>query len=113
MYPGWKIWMDVWSEIFDWTLAGGSGGDFGWKFWNGPRLGESEGFLVGKRDSEALSETDGDVFGRSKIGCPLVKRTGPGLVNVWNGCEVGSLTGRLLKGAKTKVACSYAPRRPF
>ena len=85
MYPGWKIWMDVWSEIFDWTLAGGSGGDFGWKFWNGPRLGELEEFLVRKREIDALGETGGYVVRRSERGCPSVKRTVPRFVNVWNG----------------------------
>ena len=48
--------------------------------------GESEGFLVGESESEALSETDGDVVGRSKKRCYLVKQTGPGLLNVRNGC---------------------------
>ena len=86
MDPGWEIWTNGWSEIFDCTLAGGSGRNFGWKCWNSPRLGESEYFLVGKRESEALSEIDGDVVGWSKRGCLFVKRTGPGLVNVWNGC---------------------------
>ena len=78
--------MNGWSDLFDWTPAGGSGSNFGWKFWNGPQLGESEGFLVGKREGEMLSETDGDVIGRSKRGCPLVKRKGLGLANAWNGC---------------------------
>ena len=55
-------------------------------FWNAPHLGESEIFLVGKRESEALVETYGDVARRSKRGCPLVKRMGLGLLNVCNEC---------------------------
>ena len=56
--PGWEIWMDSWSEIFDWTPDGGSGRNFRWKFCNSPRLGESEGFLVGKCEREAIGQTD-------------------------------------------------------
>ena len=56
-----------------------------------PRLGESEGFFVGIFLSEALGETDGDVVWRSKRGCPLVKWTSLGLMNVWNGCELVSV----------------------
>ena len=48
-------------------------------------MGESEGFLVGKRESEALGKTDGDVVEQSERGCHSIKRTGLGLVNVWNG----------------------------
>ena len=106
MDPGWEIWRGGWSDFFDWTPAGRYRRNFGWKFWNSPRLGESEGFFVGNRESEALSETGGDVFGRSERGCHSVKRTGPGLVNVRNGCWVGSVGGRLLRGAKTKVVFS-------
>ena len=69
-------------DFFDWTLAGGSGRNFGWNFWNGPRLGESEEFMVGKRESEVLGGADGDVVRRSERGCHSFKRTGPGLVNV-------------------------------
>ena len=68
-------------------------------------MGESEGFLVGKSESEALGETNEDVVEQSERGCPLVKRTGPGLMNVWNGCEVGSVDGRMIRGAK-KQGCS-------
>ena len=77
------------------------------EFWLGflewPRLGESDRFLVGKHESEALGKNGGDVVERSKIGCPSVKRTGLGLMNVWNGCYVGSVDVRLLRGSKTKV----------
>ena len=66
-------------------------------------MGESEGFLVGKSESEALGEKNEDVVEQSERGCPLVKRKGPGLMNVWNGCEVGSLDVQLLRGPKTKV----------
>ena len=59
--------------------------------------------MFGKLKSEALGEMDGYVVGRSEGGCLLVKQTGPGLVNVWNGYEVRSLDGRLLRGDKTKV----------
>ena len=69
----------------------------------GPQLGESEVFLVGKHEREALGEMDGDVVWWSKGGCLSVKRKGPGLGNVWNGCEVGSLDVQLLRGPKTKV----------
>ena len=69
-------------ENFDWTLAAGSGRNFGWKFWNDLRLGESEGFLVGKRESEALGEIYADVVGWSKREFPSIKRMGPGLENV-------------------------------
>ena len=119
------MWKNVWLEssdgpwlgnlggwlvgIFDMTPAGGSGRNFGWKFWNGPRLGDPEGILVGKRESEALGETYGDVVGRSKRGCHPVKRTGLDLANVWIGCWVGSVDDRLLRGAKTTVVRSYAP----
>ena len=51
-----------WSENLYWTPARGYGKNFGWKFWNDPRLGGSEGFLAENRESEALGETDGDVF---------------------------------------------------
>ena len=54
MDPNWEIWMDGWSEVFECTPAGGSGRIFGQKYWNAPRLGESEGLLVGRRESEAL-----------------------------------------------------------
>ena len=77
--------LDGWLVIFfDWTPSEGSRRNLGWKFWNGLQLGESEGFLVVKRESEALGKTDGDVVGRFKRGCHLVKQTVPGLVNVWN-----------------------------
>ena len=35
-------------------------------FWNGPRLWESVGFLVEKREIEALVEADEDVVGSPK-----------------------------------------------
>ena len=38
--------MDGWSENFDWNPAGLSRRIFGWKFWNGFRLGESEGIWL-------------------------------------------------------------------
>ena len=85
MEPGLEIWRDGWLEFFDWTPSGGSRRNFGWKIQNGPRPGESEGFLVGKHEIEALGETDGDVVGRSKRGYHSVKRIGPGLVNERNG----------------------------
>ena len=85
MEPGLEIWRDGWLEFFDWTPSGGSRRNFGWKIWNGPWPGESEGFLVGKHEIEALGETDGDVVGRSKRGYHSVKRIGPGLVNDRNG----------------------------
>ena len=66
-------------------------------------MGESEGFLVGKRESEALGKTDGDVVEQSERGCHSIKRTGLGLVNVPNGCWVGSVDDRLLRVAKTNV----------
>ena len=62
--------------------------------------------MVVERESEVLGGADGYVLGQSKIGCYLVKRTGPGLVNVWIGCWVGSVDGWLLRGAKTKVVFS-------
>ena len=40
--------------------------NFGSEFWNGPRLRESEIFLVEKNKSEAIGETDGDFVGRSE-----------------------------------------------
>ena len=78
---------------------------------NRPRLGESEGFLVGKREGEVLGGADVGVVGQSGRGCHSVKWTGPGLVNVRIGCWVGSVDGRMIRGAKTKVAVSYAPIR--
>ena len=42
----WEIWMDGWSENFYWNPAGLSRSSFGWKFWNGPWLGESEGLWL-------------------------------------------------------------------
>ena len=85
MYPGWEIWKDGWLGFF-WTLSGGSGRGFDQKFWNSPWLRESEEFLVGKSEGEALKGADRDVVRRSEIGCHSVKRTDPGLVNVWIGC---------------------------
>ena len=93
MDPIWAIQEGFWLEILE-----------------RPRMGESEGFIVGKREGEALGEVDGDVIRRSKRGCHLVKRTGPGLVNVWIGCWVGSVAGQMLRGTKTKVVRSYALR---
>ena len=82
------------------------------EIWDGPQLGESERFLIGKREGEALGGADGDVVGRSKRGYHLVKQTVPGLANVWIRCWVYSVDGRLPRGAKTKVVGSYAPRHP-
>ena len=96
----------------DWNLAGISRRNFGWKFWNGPRLGESDRFLVGKHESEALGGAGGDVVGRSKRGCYSIKWTDLGLANVWFGCWLGSVDNQLLRGAETKVVRSYTPRRP-
>ena len=87
--------------------------NFGWKIWNGPRPGKSEGFLVGKHESEALGETDGDVVGRSNRRYHSVKRIYPGLMNERNGCLVGSVDNQLLRGAKIKIVRSYEPRRPY
>ena len=66
MYPSWGIRKGVWLDIC-----------------NSPRLGESEGFLIGKREGEALGGADEDLVGRSERRCHLVKRTGPGLANLW------------------------------
>ena len=74
---------------FERPLAGIIRGDFGWTFWNGPWLGRSEVLWVGRNESEALIEMDGDVVRRSEGGCLSFKRTGLGLVNVWNKCEMG------------------------
>ena len=82
-------------------------------FWNGPWLGELEIFLVGKCESEALDEMDGDVAGQYERGYQSVKRMGLGLVNAQNGCWVVSVDGRLLRGAETAVVHSYALRRPY
>ena len=69
--------------------------------------------LVGIRTSEALGKTDGDVVSRFERGCPSSKWMVLGLVNVWDGCYVVSVDGRLHRGTKTKVVRSYAPRRPY
>ena len=71
---GWKF--------SDWISAGGSGRYFGWKFWNSPRLGESDIFLLGSVKVRSSGGADGDVVGRSEIEFHSVKRTGLGLVNV-------------------------------
>ena len=105
--------MDGWSEISGWSPDGGSGSNFGWEFWNSPLLGELEGFLVGKREMDVRSETDRDVVRWSKRGCPSVKWTGTGLVNVWTGCKVVPVDGQLPRGAKTKAVYSYAPICPY
>ena len=63
MDPGWEIRTDFWSEILD-----------------PPRLGQLDGFLVKKHESELLGEVDGDMVGRSERGCCLVKQTGTVLV---------------------------------
>ena len=53
-------------------------GEYGWmdglKFSTRPRLGDPEGVLVEKNESEVLGETDGDVVERSERGCHSVKR---------------------------------------
>ena len=46
MDPRWEIWMDGWSDNFDWTPAVGSRSNFVWKFWNDPQMVESEGFVL-------------------------------------------------------------------
>ena len=103
MYPSWEICRDIWLEILTRPRLGGLEGILVGKFWNGPRLGGSEGFLVRKHESEAVGEMDGDVVGQSKRGCHSVKWTGPCLLNIWNGCWVVSVDGRLIRGAKTTV----------
>ena len=97
MDPGWVIQKGVRLEML-----------------NGPRLGGSEGFLVGTRNGEALrgGEGGGGVVGHSGRGYHLVKQTGPGLVNVRIGCWVGSVDIIILRGADTKVVGSYATRGP-
>ena len=67
-------------NFFNWTPDGGSGRNFVRKFCNGPWLGESEGFLVRKRESEALMGADGDMVGWFKRGYHPVKRIGPSLM---------------------------------
>ena len=69
--------------------------------------------MVGKHKIEAIDEIDGDVVGRSERGRPSVKRTGLGLVNVWNLYQVVSVDGQLLRFVEPKVVHSYAPRRPY
>ena len=94
--------------------------DTGWgflkEFWlellKRPPAGGIRRILLGKHESEALGGADGDVVGWSKRGYHSVKQTGPGLVNVLIGCWVGSVDGCMLRGAKTKVVCSYALKRP-
>ena len=92
--PGWGVPKEFWLELLKRPPAGGI-----------------RRILVGKRESEALGRADGDVVGRSKIGYHSFKQTGPGLVNVLIMCGVGSVGGCLLRGAKTKVVCSYALKR--
>ena len=65
MDPGRVIQKDVWLEIL-----------------SRPRLGKLEGFLVGKRNGEAIGGAEGGVVRQPERGCHLVKRTDPGLVNV-------------------------------
>ena len=112
MKPGWEIWRDVWLEKNYWPPAGVSERNFGFKVLERPPVREIRKIFVGKHESEALGEIDGDVVGQSGGGCLSVKRTGPGLVNIWNGCQVGSLDGQLRRCAETKAVCSYALRRP-
>ena len=85
MDPGWEICKDVWLE-FLLDSGGGIRKGFWLEIWNSPRLGESEMFLVGKREGGTLGGAGGDLFRRSERGCHLAKRTGPGLVNVRIGC---------------------------
>ena len=106
MDPGWEIWRGGLSDFLTGPRLGDTEGILVGNFGTAPGWGNQKDFFVGNRESEALGETGGDVFGRSERGCHSVKRTGPGLVNVRNGCWVGSVGGRLLRGAKTKVVFS-------
>ena len=56
-----------------------------------PPAGVIKRFFGLKYEIEVISETDGDVVRSSERGCALIKRMGPGLVNLLNWCEMGSL----------------------
>ena len=84
MKPGWEIWRDVWLEKNYWPPAGVSERNFGFKVLERPPVREIRKIFVGKHESEALGEIDGDVVRHSKRGCPLVKQTVPVLVDVHN-----------------------------
>ena len=71
---GWKILTGPWLRDPEGILVGNFGTTSGW--------GNQKDFLVGKRESEALGETDGDVVEWIERGCHLVKWMGPVLVNV-------------------------------
>ena len=38
--------MDGWSKTNYWNIVGGSGSNFGWKFWNGPGWGDQNYFWL-------------------------------------------------------------------
>ena len=58
-----------------------------------PLAGIIRRFLGLIYEIEVISETDVDVVRSSERGCPLIKRMSPGLVNLLNWCEMGSLAG--------------------
>ena len=64
---------------------------------------------MGNWEGEVVGETDGGVVGRFKGGCYLGKSMDLILAIMWNGCEVGSVAGVLLRGTKLRLS-AYAHR---
>ena len=107
MDPSWRIWRGDWLENCEWIPAGKSGRIFGQKFWTPPRLGQLDGVFVRKRESELLSEVDGDVVGRSERGCCLVQRIGPGLVKCGKCAGWGQWTVGCLEVPKPRLPAHF------
>ena len=61
------------------------GSNFLLGIFNGTRLSEVEGFLVGKYDGEVLRRSGGGLVGRSAEAFHSDHKTAPGSGDVWNG----------------------------
>ena len=72
-----------------------------------PRLGQSDGFLVGIRESDLLGEVVGDVVRWSKQGCCLVQRTGTGLMKCGMGVGLGHWPVGCLEVPKLRLLAHF------
>ena len=63
--------------------------------------------MVGKRESELLSEVDVDVVRRSERGCLLVQQTGPGLMKCGIGTGLGKWTVGCLEVPKPRLLAYF------
>ena len=78
---------------------------------NGTRLSEVEGFLVGKYDGEVIRRSDGGFVGNQQSLFTRTIRRLLGRVVCGMGDLVGVMDGRLLGDIDTKVAGLFLPRR--